>query len=57
MWRRKGDEKMRFLSMIRVDENSGQVPSQQLMDDMDNFDALPNAEPEPVFAVDTNEGR
>jgi hypothetical protein len=25
---------MRFLSMIRVDENSGQVPSQQLMDDM-----------------------
>jgi hypothetical protein len=30
---------------------------QQLMDDMDNFDALPNAEPEPVFAVDANEGR
>ena len=30
---------------------------QQLMDEMDNFDALPNAEPEPVFAVDTNEGR
>ena len=25
---------MRFLSMIRVDENGGQVPSQQLMDDM-----------------------
>ena len=25
---------MRFLSMIRIDENSGQVPSQQLMDDM-----------------------
>ena len=25
---------MRFLSMIRVDETSGQVPSQQLMDDM-----------------------
>ena len=25
---------MRFLSMIRVDEKSGQVPSQQLMDDM-----------------------
>ena len=25
---------MRFLSMIRVDESSGQVPSQQLMDDM-----------------------
>lgn len=25
---------MRFLSMIRVDERSGQVPSQQLMDDM-----------------------
>ena len=25
---------MRFLSMIRVDENSGQVPGQQLMDDM-----------------------
>lgn len=30
---------------------------QQLMDEMDNFDALPNSEPEPVFAVDTNEGR
>ena len=25
---------MRFLSMIRVDENSGQVPSEQLMHDM-----------------------
>jgi len=25
---------MRFLSMIRTDENSGQVPSQQLMADM-----------------------
>ena len=25
---------MRFLSMIRVDESSGQVPSQQLMDDI-----------------------
>jgi hypothetical protein len=25
---------MRFLSMIRVNENTGQVPSQQLMDDM-----------------------
>lgn len=25
---------MRFLSMIRVDENSGQVPSEQLMTDM-----------------------
>ena len=25
---------MRFLSMIRVDENSGQVPSKQLMSDM-----------------------
>jgi hypothetical protein len=25
---------MRFLSMIRVNENSGQVPSQQLMNDM-----------------------
>ncbi len=25
---------MRFLSMIRVDENSGQVPSEQLMNDM-----------------------
>ena len=30
---------------------------QQLIDEMDNFDALPNAEPEPVLAVDTNEGR
>jgi hypothetical protein len=25
---------MRFLSMIRINENSGQVPSEQLMDDM-----------------------
>jgi hypothetical protein len=25
---------MRFLSMIRVDENSGQIPSEQLMGDM-----------------------
>ena len=25
---------MRFLSMIRVDENSGKVPSEQLMNDM-----------------------
>ena len=25
---------MRFISMIRVDENSGQVPSEQLMSDM-----------------------
>jgi hypothetical protein len=25
---------MRFLSMIRIDENSGQVPSEQLMNDM-----------------------
>jgi hypothetical protein len=25
---------MRFLSMIRINENSGQVPSQQLMSDM-----------------------
>lgn len=30
---------------------------QQLMDEMENFDALPNSEPEPVFAVDMNEGR
>ena len=30
---------------------------QQLMDELDNFDALPNSEPEPVLAVDTNEGR
>jgi anti-sigma factor RsiW len=29
----------------------------QLMDEMENFDALPNSEPEPVFAVDMNEGR
>jgi anti-sigma factor RsiW len=29
----------------------------QLMDDIENFDALPNSEPEPVFAVDTGEGR
>jgi hypothetical protein len=25
---------MRFISMIRLDENTGQVPSQRLMDDM-----------------------
>jgi hypothetical protein len=25
---------MRFLSMIRIDENSGKVPSEQLMNDM-----------------------
>jgi hypothetical protein len=25
---------MRFLSMIRIDENSGQAPSEQLMNDM-----------------------
>ena len=25
---------MRFLSMIRVDEHTGQVPSEQLMQDM-----------------------
>ena len=30
---------------------------QQLMDELDNMDALPNSEPEPVFAVDTSEGR
>lgn len=30
---------------------------QQLMDEMQNFDALPNSEPEPVFTVDTSEGR
>ena len=30
---------------------------QQLMDEMENFDALPNSEPEPVFAIDTSEGR
>jgi hypothetical protein len=29
-----GDENMRFLSMIRIDEGAGQVPSEQLMDDM-----------------------
>ena len=28
---------MRFLSMIRIDENSGQVPSEQLMHDMGNL--------------------
>jgi hypothetical protein len=32
--RRKETKTMRFLSMIRVNENSGQVPSQQLMNDM-----------------------
>jgi len=30
---------------------------QQLMDEIDDFDALPTSEPEPVLAVDTNEGR
>jgi hypothetical protein len=30
---------------------------QQLMDEMENFDALPTPEPEPVLAVDTSEGR
>ena len=30
---------------------------QQLMDEMENIDALPNSEPEPVFAIDTSEGR
>lgn len=30
---------------------------QQLMDEIETFDALPNSEPEPVFAVDTSEGR
>ena len=25
---------MRYLSMIRIDENTGQVPSEQLMTDM-----------------------
>jgi hypothetical protein len=29
-----GGETLRFLSMIRVDENSGQVPSEELMHDM-----------------------
>ena len=28
---------MRFLSMIRVDENTGQVPSERLMHDMGNL--------------------
>ena len=27
----KGEEAMRFLSMIRVDENTGQQPSERLM--------------------------
>ena len=27
---------MRFLSMIRIDENGGQTPSEQLMNDMGN---------------------
>src|SRR5262245_17859093 len=31
---RRDENKMRFLSMIRLDENTGQVPSQQLMHDM-----------------------
>ena len=30
---------------------------QQLMNEIETFDALPNSEPEPVFAVDTSEGR
>lgn len=30
---------------------------QQLIDELENFEALPNSEPEPVFAVDTSEGR
>jgi hypothetical protein len=30
---------------------------QQLMNEIETFDALPNSEPEPVFAVDTGEGR
>ncbi|HJP87073.1 MAG TPA: zf-HC2 domain-containing protein [Gemmatimonadaceae bacterium] len=30
---------------------------QQLMDELDDFDALPTSEPEPVFAVDTSEGQ
>jgi Putative zinc-finger len=30
---------------------------QQLMDEIETFDALPNSEPEPVFAVDMTEGR
>lgn len=30
---------------------------QQLMNEMDDFDGLPNSEPEPVFAVDNGEGR
>ena len=29
-----GDRAMRFLSMIRIDENTGQQPSQRLMDEM-----------------------
>src|SRR5215813_12955815 len=31
---RRMETNMRFLSMIRVDENSGKVPSEQLMRDM-----------------------
>ena len=31
---KEGDTTVRFLSMIRVDENTGQVPSEQLMSDM-----------------------
>src|SRR4030095_319581 len=31
---RPGDMTMRFLSMIRIDETTGQVPSEQLMADM-----------------------
>ena len=30
---------------------------QQLMDELGDMDALPTSEPEPVFAVDTSEGR
>jgi hypothetical protein len=30
---------------------------QQLMDEIETFDALPNSEPEPVLAVDMTEGR
>src|SRR5262245_13948873 len=30
----KGDENMRFLSLIRINENTGQVPSERLMNDM-----------------------
>src|SRR5438128_11141 len=33
-WRRRETMSMRFLSMIRINENSGQVPNEQLMHDM-----------------------